>query len=87
MPRRTYQETQELVGAAKQNYIDGAYSEAVLRATLKSLGLPQDEVEWEINKACQEWARLAINRASRKSLNEETRLQASIGWLRNYLKK
>lgn len=54
MRRRSFKETQELVAARRSDFVAGDASEAVLKASLKALGLDRDEVNFEFWKACVE---------------------------------
>jgi hypothetical protein len=49
--RRSHSETLELIQARVQDFINGDASEAVLKASLQSLYLDQDEIAVEVWKA------------------------------------
>ena len=49
--RRTHAETQELIQARVQDFINGDASEDVLKASLKCLYLDKDEIALEVWKA------------------------------------
>lgn len=55
--RRSHAETSELVAARVQDFLDGQASDAVLKASLKALGLDTSEIEFEYWRASQEKAR------------------------------
>jgi hypothetical protein len=69
---RTHEEVKELVEAAKQDFIDGNETYAVLRARLSSL-LPKDEVTYEVNRAVMQ-RRVPI----------DARYVKSVDWLLKY---
>ena len=48
---RSPEETQELVAARVTNYVNGDYTEEVLKASLKILKLTDDEIKYELHKA------------------------------------
>lgn len=49
--RRLHRETQELVAARVQDYLEGNSSEVVLLASLKALGLDAGDRDFEVWKA------------------------------------
>lgn len=49
--RRSHAETQELVAARVQDFINGDSTEDILRASLKCLYLDKDEIALEVWKA------------------------------------
>jgi len=59
--RRTFQETQELVAARVTDFVEGAASEEVLRASLKAMGLLKDEIEEVCMTAAREYIRVRRN--------------------------
>lgn len=44
--RRSHQEVLELIAARSEDYVAGHASEAVLKASLKALGLDADEIRY-----------------------------------------
>lgn len=46
--RRSHSEIQELVAARVTDYVEGNASEAVLKASLKALGLDADEIKYAV---------------------------------------
>jgi hypothetical protein len=49
--RRSHQEVQELIAARSEDYVNGHASEAVLKASLKALGLDADEIRYHAWRA------------------------------------
>lgn len=51
--RKSHEETSELIAARVQDFVNGDASEAVLKASLKALGLDRDEINFEFWKAAE----------------------------------
>lgn len=80
--RRSWQETQELIEARKQDFVDGATSLPVLQAQLKCLGLTEGEIAGECHAA-----RASRERLGKPFNHEAVRKEFSLHWLRKYLKR
>ena len=80
--KKTHSEVQELVKARTQDFVDGNASEEVLRASLKALGLKQDDVDYTVDMATLEFFS-----KSKKQDHEKMRDQASMDWINSYLKR
>ena len=80
--RRTFQETQELVAARIGKFVTGEDSEAVLRASLKAMGLLKDEIEEACMAAAREYIRVRRNYPD----HAVEVMQDSIAYLEKYLK-
>ena len=80
--RRTFQETQELIAARVTDFVEGASSEEVLRASLKALGLLKDEIEERCMEAAREYIRVRRNHPD----PVVERMKDSIAYLDDYLK-
>ncbi len=50
--RKSHEEQRDLISARVTDFINGDASEAVLKASLKALGLDRDEINYEYWKAC-----------------------------------
>lgn len=80
--KKTHSEVQELVEARTQDFVDGNASEEVLRASLKALGLKQDDIDHAVDMATLEFFS-----KSKKQDNESLRMESSNAWLNGYLKR
>jgi len=73
----------ELVAARCQDFVEGAATEDVLRASLKALGLYKDEIEEKCMEAAREYIRVRRN----YPCPEVERMKESIAYIEDYLKR
>ena len=81
--RRTFQETQELVAVRIGKFVTGEDSEAVLRASLKAMGLLKDEIEEVCMTAAREYIRVRRN----YPCPEVKRMNESVAFMESYPKR